>query len=400
VAATLNGQTALVQGLSALEGPVDATVRREYLRTAACLFAGGTFVAALALAAAPAHVAGLAGLPAGMEPLTPWLAAGLILSSAFVFLNALLHALRAIGKLACLQVAAPLAMAVAAWPAAANLRDGHPRALAGLLSFSGAVSVVAALAMLAGYRHTVAAWFRGPGRAWSASAARHFFSVSGAMLASGLISSGALLIVRARIVNSGGLAEAGQFDAAWNISMNHVTLVLGSLQAYCFPVFSSEQSGEDRSAHLRAALAVAALASSAIIVALASLKPLVLAALYSGAFHSAAMYLRWTLLGDYLKVTSWILSLTMIARAEMIAFLLTEVTVYGVFVAGSWILARWFPAAESASIAFVLMYAAHLAICYAYLRRRHSIAPGWRTGAIWLSGLAAVVGASAAAWTV
>src|SRR5665213_2311500 len=39
-AATANGRTALVQGASALEG----VARREYLRTAALLFASGTFL--------------------------------------------------------------------------------------------------------------------------------------------------------------------------------------------------------------------------------------------------------------------------------------------------------------------------------------------------------------------
>ena len=67
---------------------------------------------------------------------------------------------------------------------------------------------------------------------------------------------------------------------------------------------------------------------------------------------------------------------------------------------GAGILARWFSAAESAAMAFVLMYAVHLVICYVYLRRRHSFTPGAKTTAVWLSGLAVVVGTSAAAWTL
>src|SRR5207245_991860 len=98
---------------------------------------------------------------------------------------------------------------------------------------------------------------------------------------------------------------------------------------------------------------------AAISATLAALKPLVLTLLYSGAFRPASACLRWTLVGDYLKVTSWILSLAIVARAEMKAFLLTDLAVYGVFVAGAAMVARWRPMAEGAAIAFVLMYAAH-----------------------------------------
>ena len=128
------------------------------------------------------------------------------------------------------------------------------------------------------------------------------------------------------------------------------------------------------------------------------MKSLALTVLYSGAFHSAALYLRWTLLGDYLKITSWILSLAILAHAEMKAFLTIDLAVYGVFVGGSWALTRWFSAAESAAMAFLLMYAAHLALCYGHLCRRHGFAPGARTIVIWLAGLALVAGASAASW--
>ncbi len=392
--ATLNGQTALVQGASALEG----SERREYLRTAALLVAAATLASVVALAAAPARVARFAGLPEGMESLVVRLALPLALSSAFVFLSALLAALGAVGELAWLKIAASLAMAAAAWPAATALGHGSPPALVHLLSFSAAVSVAAALGMLARYRATLSEWFRGPVRLWTMRAARRFLSISGAMLATGVVSSAALLVVRARIVHTAGLAEAGQFDAAWSISMNHVTVVLGAVQVYCLPQLAGAGTTARQTEHLRGALAVTAAVVAPGIALLAALKPLALTVFYSGAFHPAALYLRWTLLGDYLKCTSWILSLAILARAEMRAFLATDLAAYGVFVAGSWMLARWFSAAESAAMAFVLMYATHLCLCYAWLHWRHSFTFGAKTAAIWMAGLALVAVSSAAAW--
>ncbi len=80
------------------------------------------------------------------------------------------------------------------------------------------------------------------------------------MLAGGLISSAVLLALRARISRTQGLATTGQFDAAWGISMNHVTLVLASLQTYFLPALARAQSAEERGRHTASVLAIATLA--------------------------------------------------------------------------------------------------------------------------------------------
>src|ERR1700728_3632018 len=90
--ATANGRTALVQGASALEG----AERREYLRTVLLLFAGGTLLVAAAMLTAPASIARWSRLPVASEALLPWLAATAVLLSVFVFLTAILNALREI----------------------------------------------------------------------------------------------------------------------------------------------------------------------------------------------------------------------------------------------------------------------------------------------------------------
>jgi hypothetical protein len=70
VAATGNGQTALVQGASAFHGDQ----RREYLRTVAWLFLGATVAVALALVGAPRLMQTVAGMPPGTGALLGWLA--------------------------------------------------------------------------------------------------------------------------------------------------------------------------------------------------------------------------------------------------------------------------------------------------------------------------------------
>ena len=398
-AATLNGQTALVQGASALVG----RARREYLRTALGLVSAATLFVAAAMLLAPALIARLCGFPAGSETLVRWLSLPVALSSAFVFLNALLNILGNIGQMALLQVLATAALAAAAWPAALAVRTGDSIALVYLLTFSTAIGVLAAVAMLDPRRHTLFEWFRSsPARYtrwWSTRAAGHFVSISAAMLAGGLISSAVLLALRARISSTQGLASTGQFDAAWGISINHVTLVLASLQTYFLPALARARSAEERGRQTASVLAIATLAGAPIIVAIAVLKPLVLTIFYSRAFHPAASYLRWMLMGDYLKISSTVLSVPMLATGEMHMFLTADAISLAVFYVAARLISTMSTAAESASIAVLACYGVHLAVCYGYARRRHGFRLTWKFAAQWTTGLALVVGASASTWT-
>jgi PST family polysaccharide transporter len=215
------------------------------------------------------------------------------------------------------------------------------------------------------------------------------------MLASSLASSAVLLAVRTRISRTQGLEVTGQFDAAWGISMNHATLVLASLQTYYLPALARARCAQERARYVAGVFKVATLVALPAIVAIAVLKPWVLTVLYSHAFRPAASYLRWTLIGDYLKIGCSVLSLPLVATADMRAFLVAEATALAAFIASASLISMVQTAAEGAAIGYVVCYAVHFAVCYGYARRRHEFRPGRKEAAIWAAGLAAVVGLSA-----
>jgi len=320
------------------------------------------------------------------------------MTSFLVFANALLNALGAIGRLAILSVIASAAMAAGAWPAAQAFAGGQRSALVGLLAFSAGVSAAAALVALIGFRRQLEAWFKGPGQWWSGGMARSFGMMSAALLASGLAASGTLLAVRRHIILTQGLTVTGQFDAAWGLSMNQVTLVLASLQTYYLPAVARSRSPAERDGHISSVLTVAALTAAGAIAGIALLRPWLLRMFYSAAFEPAAAYLRWTLLGDYLKVTSWILSIPILAAQDMKMFLAADLAAYGVFVAVAAGLAPAVTAASSAAIGFVAMYAAHLILCAIYLRRKLRFVPTRGALVAWVLGLSVVTAASALSW--
>ena len=398
IAATMNGQTAVIQGASARSGQE----RREYLRTSALLFCAGTALVAAACILFPTALRSISGLAPLSDAAFRWLAVCVAFSSALIFLTSVLNTLGRIGTLAILQVTASLALVAgvaAAAPAFATIEPGSGSArLALVLAIAAAVPACAAGIVLAKSWPDWRDWMHGGGKLWSSRSASAFLSVSAAMLASGMIATGVLLGVRGRIIAQHGLSVAGWFDAAWNISMNHASLLLASLQTYCLPALSRAKSAKEQAEHMSGVLMLVMPAAALMISGIAIAKPWLVELLYVPSFHPASSILRWTLLGDYLKVGSWILSLPLLASADVKAFLLLDGAAYATFAGASVALGRWLPGGEAAGAAFVCMYAVHLAAGGMLARWRCGIRLRRGALAAWAAGVAVVSIVSAFTW--
>ena len=390
---SLTGQTALVQGASSSR----ERERREFLRTVAALMAFATGIVTVILVLFPQWVALQTGLVASRWGLVAGLSVTVVLAVLYVFLSSLLNAAGAVGPLALVQLAGPACMAVMAYWMARTA--SHPETLFVIaLTASSSVAILAAAWALRNKLESIRDWFRGDGAWWNWRAVRKFFTISGLMFVSGLLSSWAITVVRARVLRTEGLATGGELDAAWTISMNQAGLVLASLQTFYLPTLARISQPQQRSAHIARVLTIATISAAALISLLIASKPLVLATLYSHAFTGASKFLRWTLAGDYLKITSWILSIPLIAAARMRSFFAADVVAYSVFVIAAFSFSKWLGAAESMSVAFVAMYATHLLFCGACLWLKHEFRPNAPTIFLWFAGLGTVVVFSAAFW--
>lgn len=386
------GQTALVQGCSSRSG----RSRTEFLRTVACLMAAALCTVMICLFAFPTLIAEQAGLSAKEGPLVTGLGIAVTLGVIYVFLSGILNAAGAVGILALAQLSTPAAMVLFTPLAARSVGLGYNGAFVVLLASASGLAVL--IALWAIRKEGALNWFGSQSFWWSTSAARSFFAISGSMFASGLFSSWVLIAARARILHREGFTVGGQFDAAWAISMNQAGLLLASLQTYYLPTLAKITDPQERSALIGRALTLAAISGAALISTMIVLKPSIISALYSHTFAGSAQYLRWTLIGDYLKITSWILSIPLIASANMRTFLLADLIAYGTFSVTAFVLSERMGAAEGTSIAFVEMYSAHLVFCAWRLWRREEFMPDGRTVAIWLGGFLIVAFLSALCW--
>lgn len=172
------------------------------------------------------------------------------------------------------------------------------------------------------------------------------------------------LIVRALVQRELGLDAAGQFQAAWSISLTYMGLVLGVMTSDFHPRLSAVIEDKLAATQLvNEQTDVAVLLCAPILLLLLGLAPWVVQLLYTAEFTPAVDILRWQLLGDVLKVLSFPLGFVLLAAGRGKTFLLLEVTGMAVFVLVTWLgLPVW--GVKTTGIAFMLMYVVYLPLVW------------------------------------
>jgi len=390
--ATFNGRVALVQGLSSKSGEA----REGYLLTVARIFAvSGGVITILLLFFAP-YIARWVFAKSDPEfiNLIRWLSVPVLFSSANVYMMGVLNGYRAIGRMAIAQVAGALASALAVYPL---VKLGRPEIFVALPAITSGTSLLVStyFALRAGWLSPLRQWIRD---SWQRGHVSHFFSIALTTLVTGFAAMGSLLAVRAMFVRYGGLASAGIFDVAWTLSATYVMLALSSFGTYYLPTLSGTQDLTARAALIQRLLRTTIVLGMPLIVGVIVFKPLLIPLLYSGEFNPALRIIRWMLIGDYLKVTSWVLAMPILAYADMKVFLGTEVAWRGAFTGiAAWSLFQW-EDIQGVGIGFLGLYAIYLLYVLHYCRSRHALTLNKRIIGLWLTGFAIVLGASVTYW--
>jgi PST family polysaccharide transporter len=313
-----------------------------------------------------------------------------------VFFRSLLNAHMEIGAVAWVNVTVAASAVLLVFPATAAYNAGHSLALALLLVGSLGCGLVLAIQRAAAHRCLDALGHARPA-ALDYAAVAHFFRLALPSLVALFVGLGSVLWIKAIITRMHGLPATGQFDAAWSISATYLAVFLTSLHTYLLPALSAR--GATRASHevIDRGLRLAVIVAVPLVAALIVLKPLAVRVLYSGEFIGALELLRWTLLGDYLRVAGWILATVLFARADVRAYLACEIIWSVTFVA---LASAWLPkGVAGAGPAYVIAYAAYLAVLAYRARVRHGVIIRGPLVRVWLGGAAIVLLASMFTWT-
>jgi O-antigen/teichoic acid export membrane protein len=182
-----------------------------------------------------------------------------------------------------------------------------------------------------------------------------------AFMLGGLATTATLLLVRGRITQELGLAAAGQFAAAWGITMTYVGFLLAAMAADYYPRLAEVIN--DRAAALRlmndqAQLGLAV--GGPVLLLLVGLAPWAVMLLYSSDFARAGELLQWQTVGNVFKLASWPLSFAIVAAARSKTYFMMELSFNVVFLVLVWALLPVF-GLQITAIAFLVGYVVYFA---------------------------------------
>lgn len=182
------------------------------------------------------------------------------------------------------------------------------------------------------------------------------------------------MIIRDRIAADLGWETAGLWQAMWKISETHLLLLTSTLSVYFLPRFSEIRVGSElrHEVFKGYAFVLPVVVLSACL--LYALRQPLIAALLSRDFMPLADVLGFQLVGDVLKIGSWVVAFTMISHARTRAFVVTEILFTALLVVASIYLTQRHGLKGSAA-AYALTYALYWATMYWMFERFASALP-------------------------
>jgi O-antigen/teichoic acid export membrane protein len=174
-----------------------------------------------------------------------------------------------------------------------------------------------------------------------------------------------VILVRNVIVTKVGWEQTGYWQAVFKISEVYLGVVTMALSTYYLPRLS-ELQGQDIRAEILATAKVVMPVVAALALCIYLLRNFVIELLFTQQFSPAKDLFAIQLIGDVIKMASWICAYPMLSRGATVPFISTEIIFSGTFVALTWILVPIF-GVQGATIAFTLNYVVYLFVVIFYL---------------------------------
>jgi PST family polysaccharide transporter len=133
------------------------------------------------------------------------------------------------------------------------------------------------------------------------------------------------MLVRNHLANTYGLEVAGYWEAMWRLSAAYLLLVTTTLSVYYLPRLSELKSGIEIKREVldgyKLILPVAVVAGLLMYL----LRDIVVSVLFTSEFYHVRDFFSGQVVGDSLKICSWIMAYVMLSKAMVKLFVLTEV---------------------------------------------------------------------------
>ena len=178
-------------------------------------------------------------------------------------------------------------------------------------------------------------------------------------LTSAIITPLTLLFIRNFIASHLSLKDAGYWQGIWTISEVYLTFITSSLAVYYLPKLSEIKNDREIKKEIWKTSKIILPLVVALALIIYVCKNIIIAILFTSEFSPMIALFKYQLLGDVIKITCWLLSFQMLAKAMTRLFIITEIIFNLSFIALT-VICIHFWGLEGTTIAFCCNYILYL----------------------------------------
>jgi PST family polysaccharide transporter len=186
-------------------------------------------------------------------------------------------------------------------------------------------------------------------------------------LTSALATPITFMLIRDHLSTVLGLTAAGYWQASWKISEIYLMLVTTTLSVYYLPRLAEIRTASELKAEIikvyRFVMPIVGVGALSIYL----LREFIIKVLFTPDFLPMQELFLWQLLGDVVKIGSWILAYIMLGRSMVKHFVFTEISFSISFILLSWIFVSFF-GLTGVAIGYAINYCLYW-VCMGYLVR-------------------------------
>ncbi len=179
------------------------------------------------------------------------------------------------------------------------------------------------------------------------------------------------MLIRDHLATHLGLPAAGYWQSSWKISEVYLMLVTSTLSVYYLPRLAEIRTAPDMEAEI---IKVARFIMPIVIIGALTiylLRDFIIRTLFTEDFLPMRELFLWQLLGDVIKIFSWVFGYIITARGLVKYFMFSEVYTHGVFLLMTWIFVDYL-GLQGVAVAYSVTSSSHL-ILMATLARREML---------------------------
>lgn len=176
------------------------------------------------------------------------------------------------------------------------------------------------------------------------------------------------ILIRTHLADTLGMDAAGYWEAMWRLSGAYLMLVTTTLSLYYLPKLSELKDPKEIKAEIFQGYKIILPVAAACGLVIYLLRDFIIGVLFTSDFIPMRDLFAWQMVGDTLKIGSWILAYLMLGKAMMKLFIASEIVFAAGFYAWTYFLTGMY-GLEGVTIAHAINYAIYWMVMGVFLRR-------------------------------